>query len=340
MCNPSPRGRCPGDAAKAVSSKIANFKKSADDFLSKTEAEHVAEVGAKGYREKQENLESLTYEVNEAKIFLYATPKGQGDPTSVKQEINKLQSELSPEAKRLLDKDETRNRKLGKVLSKFQSFARDHAKENPKNNAETARAMANGLFAWKREMLQSGLKASHAETVEKKLSATDPAKHEVAKAQLAAQYRANRVAIDEAFSIATEDAMDAVEKDRKKNSQTYENTIDRNKFGFYKNTDGSFTVRTRFNVEAKNLGEAIEKAEASFKLEEVQLTMGAPKDGVYQVDTVYSYKGGESIEDAKKFHKEAWNGTPRWRATLADAKRVQDNYDEDNKQGKYARVIK
>lgn len=337
MCQPSPRGRCPKDAAKATESKLAAYKTEAVEFYSKTEAEHIAEVGVEGYEKKLEKVNELVAEVDKAKAFMYATPTGIASPQIVAGQINTMQKDLPAQARLVSGLNDVENRRTGRILAKFQAVAKAYAKENPDaNNVETARLMANGVFSNTRATFHSALTDAHKKSLGEALRKAPESEHGKIKRQMAAEHRANVKVLDTAYSYATEDAMDAVEKDRKKNSQTFENTIDKHKFGFYKNTDGSFTVRTRFDVEAKNLGQAIDRAEASFKLEDVQMTFSEPKNGVYTVDTKYLYKGGENLEDAQKFQKEAWNGTPRWRDTLADAKRVQDNYDEEKRQGKFA----
>ena len=341
MCNPSPRGRCPKDAAKAVSSKIASYAKVAEGFYAKTEAEHIAESGTEGYQKKLEEVRGLISEVDKAKAFMYATPQGQKDGLAVANELREMQKDLPARARLALGLNDSENRRTGKILSSFQSRARDYAKNNPeKSNLETARFMANAAFINSRGNMSMAMMNAHQSSLKEALRNSPKAEHGDIKAQKAAEHRANLKVLDTAYSYATEDAKNTIEKDRQKNSQTYENSIDKHKFGFYKNGDGSFTVRTRFDVEAKSLGEAMEKAENSFELEDVQLTASKPVNGVYTVNTDYIYKGGESLEDAKKFQKEVWKGTPSWRNTLAQAKYLQDHYDEENQQGRYARSYK
>jgi hypothetical protein len=335
MCNPSPRGRCPKDASKAVASKIASYAKVAEDFYSKTEAEHIEECGEAGYQKKLEEVRGLIAEVDKAKVFMHATPKGQKDGIAVANELREMQKDLPARARLALGLNDSENRRAGKILSSFQTRAREYAKENPdKSNIETARFMARGSFINARGKMNIALAESYQSSLKATLRNSPVEQHGKIKAQMAAEHRANVAVLDKAYSYANEDAMDAVEKDRKKNSITYENSIDKHKYGFYKNGDGSFTVRTKFEVEAKNLGEAMERAENSFKLEDIEMTVGKPANGVYPITTSYLYKGGESLEDVQKFHKETWNGTPRWRETLAQAQQLQDFYDEENGQSR------
>lgn len=332
MCNPSPRGRCKGDAAKMVSTKVDNFRKAFEDLDSKTEEEHIASGGEAGFVQKQEKLANAIDELSEAKAFLYATPAGQKDTLGTLDTVTKLESVLSPEQRRLLSKREGEPRRVGKFLSKFQTLAREYASENPDgSNIATARHMANGGFISARGKMHEKLEAIHKEAVAEALAGTEDVGFRKAslKAKLDAQHRANVSNLDMAYSYATADAQNAIAKDIKSNSKTFENTIDKHKFGFYKNTDGSFTVRTRFTVDARTLGEAIERSERSFDLEDVQMTVGKPNNGVYQVDTSYVYKGGESIEDAQKFQSAVWKGSPRWRETLEHARRLENFYSED-----------
>lgn len=335
MCNPSPRGRCPKDAAKAVSSKINAYRKEAVDFYSKPESQHINEMGEEKYQKKLGEIRGLIADVDRAKAFMYATPKGQKEPLAVANELREMQKDLPAQARLALGLNDSENRRAGKILASFQSRAREYAKENPeKSNIETARYMSNAAFITARGNMSMALVNSYQSSLKATLRNSPVEGHGRIKAQMAAEHRANVAVLDKAYSYATEDAKDAIDKDKKKNSQTYENSIDKHKFGFYKNGDGSFTVRTRFDVEAKSLGEAMEKAENSFELEDVQLTASKPKDGVYTINTDYIYKGGESLEDAKKFQKKVWKGTPSWRNTLAQAKYLQDHYDEENQQGK------
>lgn len=341
MCQPSPRGRCPKDAMKVVEAKTAALVKEVEAAKTaeaepkpKTKAEkHSAAVET--YK-REEKIKKLAEEVAEAKAFLYATPTGQAKPFPTAMDIKNREIGLSPEVKKILEAGNADSKRTGAMLAKFQTVAKLYAKENPDNNVETARLMANGVFANTRGQMHSALVESYKKSLVKTLAASPEDQHGKIKLTMAAQHRADVKRLDKAFSYATEDAMDAVEKDRVKNSQTFENSIDKHKFGFYKNTDGSFTVRTRFDVEAKNLEEAVTKAENSFKLEDVQLTVGQPKNGVYTVDTAYVYKGGEKLEDAQKFQKEVWNGTPRWRQTLDQVRQLDNFYDEENQQGRYA----
>lgn len=337
MCNPSPQGRCRADASKAVASKISQFDKAATDFYARTEEQHVAIDGKEGFAKTKAKLEATLAEVNEAKAFLYATPASQSDPLATAKKIDELESGLSPLHKSLLKPYTGQTRRTGKFLAKFQEAAKEAAKQNPDDSSlETARAMANGGFAQLRGRMHESLNESYKEGLRNALQAAPKMRHGVIKAQKDAEHRANVETLDRAYSYATEDAKDTIDKDIKKNSATFSNSIDKHKFGFYKREDGSFTIRTRFEVKGKDFGSALEQAEDSFNLEDIQMTMSKPVDGVYTVDTAYIYRGGESIEDAKKFQQKAWKGTPQWRETLRQAKMLEDFYDKDNQQGKYA----
>lgn len=341
MCNPSPRGRCPKDASKAVTSKINAYRKEAVDFYSKSEADHIAESGEAGYQEKLANVRSLISEVDKSKAFMYATSKGQKDPISVANELREMQKDLPAQARLALGLKDSENRRAGKILATLQEKAREYAKENPdKSNLEVARQMVHASFITARGNMNMALADSYQKSLKATLRNSPVEEHGRIKAQMAAEHRANVAVLDTAYSYATEDAKDAIDKDKKKNSITYENSIDKHKYGFYKNGDGSFTVRTRFEVEAKNLEQAMDRAEASLDLEDIELTVGKPVNGVYPISTAYLYKGGENLEDVQKFHKEVWKGTPRWRETLRQAQQLQDFYDEEHNQVRGPRVRK
>lgn len=337
MCNPSPQGRCRADGLKTVRGKITHYATVANDFYSKTEAEHIAESGQEGYEKKLAKLNETIAEVDKAKAFLYATPSAQKDPAFVISQLNDAQKDLSAKARMGLQTNANSPRRTGKILAKFQDRARDYAKDNPeKSNLEVARYMTKAAFINTRGKINMELTNSYQESLKNTLQKSPREQHPKIKATMAAEHRANVETLDRAYSYATEDAKDAIDKDIAKNSATYANSIDKHKFGFYKREDGSFTVRTRFEVKAKDFGSAVEQAENSFDLEDVQITLSKPVNNVYTVDTSYMYKGGESLEDAKKFQQEAWKGTPQWRETLRQTKMLEDFYDQDHKQGKYA----
>ena len=337
MCNPSPQGRCPSDASKAVSSKLTKFEKAATEFYDRTEEQHIAIDGEEGFAKTKAKLDAALAEVNEAKAFLYATPSSQSDPLETSRKIDELESSLSPLHKSLLKPYTGQIRRTGKFLSKFQERARDYAKEHPeKSSLEVARYMTTAAFINTRGKINMELTNAYQEGLRVSLNNAPKMRHDIVKAQKAAEHRANVETLDRAYSYAVEDAKNTINKDITKNSATYANSIDKHKFGFYKREDGSFTVRTRFEVKAKDFGSAVEQVENSFGLEDVQITLSKPVNNAYTVDTSYVYKGGESLDDAKKFHQEAWKGTPQWRETLRQTKMLEDFYDQDNKQGKYA----
>jgi hypothetical protein len=337
MCNPSPQGRCRADAMKMARGKISHYESVANDFYSKTEAEHIAESGKAGYESKLEKVREVIDEVDKAKAFLYATPNAQKDPSFVANQLQEAQKGLSPRARLALNLNDNENRRAGKILGNLQSRVRDYAKENPeKSNLEVARYAVKSAFINSRGKMNMELTNSYRTSLAEELRNAPTKDHGKIKAQRAAEHRANVAVLDKAYSYATEDAKDTIDKDIKKNSATFSNSIDKHKFGFYKREDGSFTIRTRFEVKGKDFGSALEQAEDSFNLEDVQITMSKPVDGVYTVDTAYIYRGGESIEDAKKFQQKAWKGTPQWRETLRQTKMLEDFYDKDNQQGKYS----
>lgn len=337
MCNPSPQGRCRADAIKLARGKISHYESVANDFYSKTEAEHIAESGQEGYEAKLGKVRDVISEVDKAKTFLYATPTAQKDPVFVANQLKDAQKGLSARARLALNLNDNENRRAGKILATFQSRARDYAKDHPeKSNLEVARYAVNSAFINTRGKINIELTNSYQTSLKSELRNAPESQHGKIKAQMAAEHRANVATLDKAYSYATEDAKDTIDKDIKKNSATYSNSIDKHQFGFYKREDGSFTIRTRFEVKGKDFGSALEQAEDSFNLEDIQMTMSKPVDGVYTVDTAYVYRGGESLEDAKKFQQKAWKGTPQWRETLRQTKMLEDFYDQDNKQGKYA----
>ena len=343
MCNPSPQGRCQGDASKAVASKISSFAKTFEDFTKRVgedKANDIAGHFAKSdpdFSRNDPQVAKALGAVNEAKAFLYATPAAQKNPAEVAKKVAELEADLSPLQQSLLKETNGRARRTGKFLSKFQEVARKTAKQDPEESSiATARLMAQGEFSRAKHLMRQSLDQSHKEELAKAMRETPGAQQGLVRGQLLAKHLDNVKALNTAYDYAVADAKDSINKDIDKNSATYSNTIDKHKFGFYKRENGSFTVNTSFEVKAKTLGEAIEKAEGSFDLEDVQFTISDPENGVYPVRTSYVYKGGESIEDAKKFQKKAWKGTPQWRETQRQAKMLDDFYDQDHKQGKYA----
>lgn len=320
MCNPSPQGRCQGDASKAISSKISNFEKTFDAFTEKVGENKATDVVSHfiksdpDFSRNDPQVANSLRAVNEAKAFLYATPAAQKNPAEAVKKIEKLEGSLSPLQKSILKETDERARRTGKFLSKFQEVARKSAKSDPaESSIATARLMAQGEFSRAKYQMRENLDKAHKEELAKALRETPGAEHSAVRSKLTIKHLENVKALNAAYDYAAADAKEAIQKDIVKNSAAYNNAIDNHKVGFYKREDGSFTIKTSFEVQAKTFGEAVEKAEGSFNSTDVQFTLSSPENNVYPVGASYTYKGGESIEDAKKFQQQVWQGTPQWR---------------------------
>lgn len=343
MCNPSPQGRCQSDASKAVASKISSFTQALDEFTDRVGEDKVNEIAEhfsqsdRDFSRNDMKVSLALRAVNEAKAFLYATPAAQKNPTEAAKKVAELEAGLTPAQKKILSETNSRARREGKFLSKFQEFARTAAKQDPDTpSIATARKMLHEDFPRAKYRMQENLDKAYKEEVSKAMDETPIPEQGNVRGKLLRKKIDNESALNAAYLYADADAKETVRKDVAKNSATYRKDADNQSFGFHKEYNGSFTIKTNFDVAAKTEEEAFVKAKESFNSKDVQISVYPSDKGGYKAYTAYSYRGGESLDDAKSFHKKVWKGTPQWRGTPEQVKSQEDFYDQDHKQGRYA----
>lgn len=317
MCNPSPQGRCQGDAAKAVASKAALFEKTFDDFKKKVGEKKAAEIVShfstsdRDFSRNSQEVCNALRAVNEAKAFLYATPSAQKNPADAAKKISELESSLSPLQRQILKETDARTRRTGKFLSKFQEIAREDAKSHPDEpSIATARLMADSGFFRAKYQMEANLDQAYKEKLSKALDETPGPEQAEVRGRFLYKSIDDKRALTDACQYARDDAKNAIQKDIEKNSATYESSIEKHKLSFTKHSDGIFRITDRFQVKAKSREEASDRAKGSVNLDSVKYTIVEYDSNEYIVYTSYDYQGGESLEDAKKFHSKVWKGTP------------------------------
>lgn len=343
MCNPSPQGRCQGDASKAVASKISSFTHALDEFTDRVGEDKVNEIAEhfahsdRDFSRNDMKVSLALRAVNEAKAFLYATPAAQKDPAEAAKKVAELEAGLTPAQKKILKETNIRARRQGKFLSKFQEVARTAAKQNPDApSIATARTMLHEDFPRAKYRMQENLDKAYKEELSKALDETPGPEQANVRGKLLRKKIDNESALNAAYLYADADAKETVRKDVAKNSATYRKDADNQSIGFHKEYNGGFTIKANFDVKAETQEEAVRKVRSSFGVKDVQVSVYPSDKGGYKAYTAYSYQGGESLDDAKKFHKKVWKGTPQWRGTPNQIKMQEDFYDQEHKQGKYA----
>lgn len=305
MCNPKPGVRCFNDTYKALT-------KSVDKFVKACESGDESKIAVAA-----ENL-------NEDRVFYYATNYAKTNSLAAKINGKDALDSIPKEFKNRLDKEEEVE-SVGKLLNSFQTVADKYRKGNNISGLETARKMYNGGSA---RVLEHGKKDNQNKRDTRLGALLDETNVNLATEQTDAieQEASLRTRLlEKAHSYALADAKKVIDRDIKKNSKTVEYPVDPRTVTYKKNVDGTFTVTTKFEVRADNFTQAMDMAESTFGLEDMETTV-EPIEGKpthRNITSTYIYSGSEKVEDAEGFQKfEVWKGSPAFRRTLADIERV------------------
>lgn len=307
MCNPKPGVRCFNDTYKALTKSVDNFVKACDTG-------------------DEQKIEAAAKNLNEDRVFYYATNYAKTHRLDAKITGKDALDSIPKEFKNRLDNEEEVEN-VGRVLNSFQSVADKYRKGNNLSSLEAARKMYNGGFG----KVLSDAKTSNQNNRDRLIGdVLDEKNGNLANAQTAAieQDAATKDRLlDKAYSYAVTDAKNVVDRDIRKNSKTVEYPVDPRTVSYRKNTDGTFTVTTKFAVRADNFSQAMDMAESTFGLEDMETTV-EPIEGKpthRNITSTYVYSGSEKVEDAEGFQKfEVWKGSPAFRSTLADIERVKE----------------
>lgn len=330
MCNPKPLKRCMADSYSALQKKMGELNSKAaalsrypdnkDNFSTKE---------LNSYLKDQNDFAMLQREVEKSKVFMYASNMAQAKPAEAVEKVNALNSHLHPLAQKNLLSDENSLYRTGQYLNKLQGHAEAYDKSLGERDDDTqlkvARAMYNKGFKSAHDAMKQKLKNDRDQKIGAILDRTESDEPNLETDEVEETYNRNVERLEDAYEYARRDAHDVVSKDMKANYGAYFNPMMGMNTEYKKNVDGSFTVTTEFAVNEKKYGAAVEQIEQSFNLEEIQITTSPNDDGSggYNAKASYIFNGGEKLDDAKKFHQDtAFAGTPHWRESLADIKRV------------------
>lgn len=331
MCNASPGHRCDGDSYSTVEKSVDRYSEKIAEFNMMERPEPKNKTEYKKWRNKKESLtkekESLAKKVE----FYYSTNKSQEEGVAQQRKMTALlKNKLNPKEIASLGISQSEARRTGHHINGFHSLFTESMKNDPdKNHLNNTRKMFNGGFEEHRDNLMKTAKLQYGAALDK-IEYENPDK-DVTKLNYNAKqaYFKEARTIRKAYQHSQEEARTVVREDCDANSQGYKNSIQKTETAFIKNTDGSFTIHTKFNVEGRNLGDAIIKNEASFKNVDVQATYAQvdDEDNTYVVKNKYVYTGGaEKLKDVEKhFYDKVWNDTPAWRQTMAQVRYLEDN---------------
>jgi hypothetical protein len=305
MCNPKPGVRCFNDTHKALTKGVDNFVKA-------------CETG------DETKIERAAVSLNEDRVFYYATNYAKTNWLDARVKGKDALDSIPKEFKDRLDKEEE-VRVVGRLLNSFQTVADKYRKVNNLSGLEAARKMYNGgcdkVLAHGKKDNQNKRDAKIGEILNETNSDLANAKTDTIEQETALRDRL----LDKAHAYALADAKTVIDRDIKKNSKTVEYHGDPRTVTYKKNVDGTFTVTTQFDVKADNFAEAMDMAESTFGLEDMETTV-APIEGkpdYRSITSTYVYADSEKVEDAEGFQKfEVWKGSPIFRASLDDIARV------------------
>jgi hypothetical protein len=305
MCNPKPGVRCFNDTYKALAKSVDKFAQACDTG-------------------DESKIEQAAKNLNEDRVFYYATNYAKANRLQAKIDGKDALDSIPHEFRTRLDKEEEVE-SVGRLLNSFQTVADKYRKGNNLSSLEAARKMYNGGF----NKVLADAKTSNQNNRDKRIAdALEESNNDLANAQtsIIEQETAEKGRLlEKAHSYALADAQNVVERDIKKNSKTVKYPVDPRTVTYRKNTDGTFTVTTKFAVRADNFSQAMDMAESTFGLEDMETTV-EPIEGKpthRNITSTYVYSGSEKVEDAEGFQKfEVWKGSPAFRRTLADVERV------------------
>jgi hypothetical protein len=323
--------RCSADAKKHLSTKMDELNTVAERLSKYPEdTNQLDSKDVNAFLKDNADLNLLQKEVEKRKVFLYATNAAAQSASGRKEiaaEVQAMNNNLHPLAQRGMA-EESDLARTGQYLNKMQGRAESYEKSLGQRENDTqlrvARTMYNRGFKSVKEALEQKLLDDRDEAIGNILerNGSDDATNETSEVEQT--YYRNKELLDDAYEYARRDARDVLDKDIKANSGSYFSPMQGMNTSYKKNVDGSFTVSTSFPVPATDYGNAVEQIEESFNLEDIQITTSPASDkNGWTAKTTYVFNGGESLEDAKKFHeKTAFAGTPLQRAVREDIARV------------------
>lgn len=334
MCNPKPMKRCSTDAKTHLETKMNELSVVSERLAAyPQDTKELDGSDVSAYLRARTEMSLLQNEVDKRKVFLYATTKAAQSINGRKEiasDVQAMNDNLPANAKAGLS-DESDLARTGQYLNKMQTRAESYEKSLGQRENDTqirvARAMYSRGFKAVKGALEQKLLDDRDEAITDILERNDSGDSAAERSEVEQTYQRNRELLDDAYEYARADAKEVLDKDAKANSGSYFNPMQGATTSYRKNVDGSYTVTSSFHVPASDYEDAVRQIEESYHLEDdVQITTSPSGDkNGWDCSASYLYNGSEKIEDAKRFHeKEAFAGTPHWRAVLEDAERVQN----------------
>lgn len=313
MCHPKPGSRCFTDAAKPILGNVSKLNKAADS-LEKAKADAAAnpekEVDVKFY---EEMVQEAADQLDTSKVLMYSTSRAKTKKESVLLEGQAYTNELSDSARGAASSDYALYQ-AGRFASLYQMAADKYRNGGGGTQLEVSRQMINRTFP---EINRQTLKKIENARDARLAAASESDDPTLETEEIEREYRRNVKAAELAYRVSYHDAAGVVGKDMDKNSARMRYPMDKREVNFRKSKTGDFHISTTFKVKASTQDGAEHLVDESFSLEDVNITsIKSVGNSEYDVTAKYVYRGGETLEDAEKFHSKAWLGSPTFRALL------------------------
>lgn len=303
MCNPKPGKRCLSDAKTALSTKLTQLNDLSKEFNS-IDLDTATEEEAAHRWDLYSKIQKTADEIERRKVLLYSTSTAQEDKEAAIAEVRKLEADLSPDVARNLENDEERLYMTGAYLNRFQALADDARKDISGDNQQLviSRKMHTEVFPAANKKAGEQLQRKYHERFRDAAKAHGVYSAEYEKVQ--ADLDKEVYCLSEAYNYARRDAREVLVKDRNENSKSLTNSISGVRTDYKKNFDGSYTVTTAFSINAKDYATAMERAESSFKKDDVQITSEpCNTPDTYNFTAQDVYVGEEKYQDVVQTHK-------------------------------------
>lgn len=308
MCNPHPGKRCLSDSLPALKAKVIKLDTLVNAQQELGDPQRLDKSQKIQWAKNNEAIGNLSDEIRKAKVFLYASSAAQDNRSGTMKKVMEL-APVSRETQKVLGNDEMSLYQTAGYLNTFQSVADAHRTSltGEYKQLHNAREMYLKTFPAVYKAAVHKLENERDSRIAKALEDAGSDEPNNRTDDIEATYSANREALDDAFRYARQDAYDVVLKDIVANSKSTYNRTSGVTTNYRKNVDGSFTVATDFQVRGKDFGHAVEVAQDSFKLEDIQLSSSRSDSGDgYNMVATYLYNGGEKYEDARKFQADVF----------------------------------
>lgn len=300
MCNAKPGQRCQKDSFNMLQNRVSKFAGYTEKINTNTMN-----------REQTRRVREMAEDIDEHKVFYYATAGAQKDPYEAINHVSRLNKGILMKNQDYLEPNETALFRTGQYLSKLQEYADKYRRENKTSQLDTARKMKTvDGFDYVVRGYENKFASEEDAALKELLGPERPQgwERQPEVIEIRDKYAMKASYLHRAFEIANKEAGDIIQRDQHKNSKNYElGTPDAPvKVSYWKTYDGVFEATSNFRVDASTQGEAESKAQRIFSWPAKFDVVKSRNSDKYIVNVKYLWQGSERVEDMHHHHLRFW----------------------------------